>query len=143
LDGLYDLEEVAYAEDYARIGRSAKAGMDRGRRLVAFTSLLERVLPKLRDVQPGFICEVGGEIVSVVLFSRVGLAGDRHSIETVATHPAHRRQGQARTLIEKAIGSISIPIRLLPRLAAAASFRRDDVDSGCRRRLTRHVERAV
>jgi ribosomal protein S18 acetylase RimI-like enzyme len=106
LDGLYDLAEVAYAEDYARIGRPAKAGMDRERRTVALLSVLERALPRLRDVQPGFVCEADGELVSVVLFARVGLVGDRWSIETVATHPDHRRQGLASALLKRAIESI-------------------------------------
>jgi GNAT superfamily N-acetyltransferase len=106
LDGLYDLAEVAYAEDYARIGRPAKAGMDRERRTVALLSVLERALPRLRDVQPGFVCEADGELVSVVLFARVGLVGDRWSIETVATHPDHRRQGLASALLKRAVESI-------------------------------------
>jgi ribosomal protein S18 acetylase RimI-like enzyme len=106
LDALYDLAEVAYVEDYARIGRSAKAGMDRERRLVALLSLLGRFFPKLRDAQPGFVYEADGALVSVVLFARVGLAGDRWSIETVATHPAYRRHGLARMLVTKAIEAI-------------------------------------
>jgi hypothetical protein len=64
--------------------------MDRERRLVALVSLLGRVLPKLRDVRPGLAREADGRLVSLVLLSRVGLAGDRWSIETVATHPARR-----------------------------------------------------
>jgi len=47
LDALYDLAEVAYVEDYTRIGRSAKAGMDRERRVVALFSLLGGGLAKL------------------------------------------------------------------------------------------------
>ena len=106
LDGLYDLGEVAYAEDYARIGRSAKAGMERERRVVAVISLLGKVFPGLRDASRGFVWEDEERIVSVVLFVRLGLAGDRWSIETVATHPDYRRRGLARRLVEKAVASI-------------------------------------
>ncbi len=106
LDGMYDLGEVAYAEDFTRIGRSAKAGMERERRVVAALSVLGKVFPGLRDASPGFVWEDDGRIVSVVLLARVGLAGDRWSIETVATHPDYRRRGLARRLVEKAVGSI-------------------------------------
>jgi len=106
LENLYDLGEVAYAEDYARIGRSAKAGMDRERRVVAAVTLLGKVFPGLRDASKGFVWEDEGRIVSVVLLARVGLAGDRWSIETVATHPDYRRRGLARRLVEQAIDSI-------------------------------------
>lgn len=106
LAGIYDLTEVAYVEDYCRIGRSARAGMERERRTVAAVSLLGRIFSAIRDVTPGFVWEHEGRIVSFVHFARVGMAGDRWSIESVATHPDHQRRGLARRLVERAIDAI-------------------------------------
>lgn len=106
LEGIYDLAEVAYVEDYARIGRSAKAGMERERRVATAVAFLGRAFPKLRDLSQGYVWEADGRIICVVLFARVGLAGNRWSIETVATHPEHRRQGLARRLVERAVETI-------------------------------------
>ena len=103
---LYDLAEVAYAADYARIGRSARAGVERERRVVAALSLLGRIFPRLRDLSLGYVWEDRGRIVSAVCSARVGLPGDRWSIETVATHPDHRRCGLARRLVERAVAAI-------------------------------------
>jgi len=106
LESLCDLAEVAYAADYARIGRRASAGVERERRVVAALSLLGRIFPRLRDLSLGYVWEDRGRIVSAVCFARVGLSGDRWSIETVATHPDHRRCGLARRLVERAVVAI-------------------------------------
>lgn len=106
LDGFYDLAEAAYVEDFARIGRDARAGIERERRVVGLVSLVARIFPPLRDLSPGFIWEEEGRIVSCVHFARAGMAGDQWSIETVATHPDHQRRGLARCLVRQAIESI-------------------------------------
>lgn len=95
LGSLYDLAEVTYAADYARIGRSARAGVEWERRVVASLSLLGRIFPRPRDLSPGYVREGDGRIVSVVCFARVGLSGDRWPIEAVATYPDCRRRGFA------------------------------------------------
>jgi len=106
LEQMYCLTEVAYAEDYRRIDRDPRAGMARERRVVAALSGLGRIFPALRDVTSGFVREEEGRIVCFVHFARVGLAGDRWSIETVMTDPGCRRRGYARELIGLAVDEI-------------------------------------
>jgi len=106
LEQIYDLVEVGYAEDFDRIGREIRRGMDRERRVVAALRLLGRVFPALRDLSPGFVWETEGRIVSFVHFARVGLAGDRWSIESVVTHPDARRRGHARELVTRSVEAI-------------------------------------
>jgi ribosomal protein S18 acetylase RimI-like enzyme len=103
---LYDLAEVAYAEDYARIGRSAKAGLEREQRVAAVVSGLGRLVPALRDLTAGYVWADEGRVVSYVHFARSGLGGDRWSIETVMTHPDVQRRGLARVLILRSLETI-------------------------------------
>lgn len=106
LASMYALGEAAYVEDYARIGVSATAGIDRERRVAAIVSALSKVFPILRDVSPGFVWTDDGRIVSFVHFARRGMAGDAWSIETVMTHPDYQRRGLARRLVEASLDEI-------------------------------------
>jgi len=106
LEGMYDLAEAAYVEDYGRIGVSVKAGMAQERRVVAVVSFVSRFIPALRDISPGYVWVDNGKIVSFVHFARRGFAGDRWSIETVMTHPGYQRRGLARKLVEAATQAI-------------------------------------
>lgn len=106
LDGMVDLGEAAYVEDYARIGTSVRAGMERERHAVAILSLAAKLIPRLRDVSPGFVWVDGERIVSFVSFARRGLSGDAWSIETVMTHPNFQGRGLARKLVETSLDEI-------------------------------------
>lgn len=106
MEDVYALGEVAYVEDYARIGRSPTAGLRREKRVVAVLSVLERVFPALRDLTSGYVWTDGGRVVSFVHFARGGLGGDRWSIETVMTHPEYQRRGLARRLVEQSLEAI-------------------------------------
>jgi len=99
-DALTDLAEAAYVEDYARMGRDARAEVERERRLEAIVRLARIFVPRLRDVNRGLLYEWKGAIVSAVMFSGPGLAGSHWTIDTVATHPDHQRRGLARRLLE-------------------------------------------
>jgi len=106
LEGMYDLAEAAYVEDYGRIGVPVKAGMAQERRVVAVISFVSRFLPALRDISPGYVWVDNGKLVSFVHFARRGFAGERWSIETVMTHPDYQRRGLARKLVEAATQAI-------------------------------------
>ena len=102
-----DLAEAAYVEDYARMDRSARAEMDRERRLETVLRLARIVFPPLRDAGRGLLYECDGTIASAVMFTRSGLAGDRWTIDTVATHPDHQRRGLARRLLDAVLEEIA------------------------------------
>jgi len=101
-EALTDLAEAAYVEDYARMGRDARAGVERERRLEAIVRLARIFVPRLRDVNRGVLYEWKGAIVSAVMFSGPGPVGPHWTIDTVATHPDHQRRGLARRLLEAA-----------------------------------------
>ena len=102
-----DLAEAAYVEDYARMDRSARAEMERERRLEMVLRLARIVFPPLRDAGRGLVYECDRAIASAVMFTRDGLAGDRWTIDTVATHPDHQRRGLARRLLAAALDEIA------------------------------------
>jgi len=104
--GTYDLAEVAYVEDYARIGRDVKAGLRREQRVAAVLSGLSRIFRALRDLSTGYVWARDGRIVSCIHYARCGLDGDRWSIETLMTHPDEQRKGLARTLVQKSLEAI-------------------------------------
>jgi len=106
LEGMYDLAEAAYVEDYRRLGTSVKSGMERERRVVAVVSALGKLIPALRDITLGYVWDDNGKVVSFVHYARIGMTGDRWSIETVMTHPDYQRRGLARKLVEAALRSI-------------------------------------
>jgi len=101
-----DLAEVAYVDDYARMGRSARAEMERERRLEYIVRWAGVIFPPLRDAGRGLVWDMDGKIVSAVMYMRVGLSGTRWTIDTVATHPDHQRCGLARRLFARAVESI-------------------------------------
>ena len=103
LKQIHDLAEVAYAKDYARIGRSSEAHTDRPERGSSSVGTLASTLASLRDFNQGYIWEEGGQISAFVLYSRAGSGGDQWSIEALATHPEFRRKGLARRLLMEAL----------------------------------------
>jgi ribosomal protein S18 acetylase RimI-like enzyme len=105
-EAIREVSEVAYAEDLARIGRNAGAGVARERRVAAVVAPLARLLPVVRDATRGFVWEKEGRIVGFVQFERSGLAGDRWSIEALATHPDFQGRGVGGQLAEEALACI-------------------------------------
>jgi len=100
------LSEVAYVEDHRRLGTDAHAGASSERRLARLLALLGGIIPPLRDLYRGFVWESDGRVVAHVQFVRVGRGDRRWSIETVMTHPDHRRRGLARRLVGESLASI-------------------------------------
>ena len=106
LEQACDLAEVAYAEDYARIGREAEGGVGSEDRASGVVGVMAGILPSLRDLNQGFVWEEDGRIVALVLYARTGLGGSQWSIEAVATHPDRQRRGLAKCLLQATLDEL-------------------------------------
>ncbi len=112
-DGLSKLIEIAFAEDFQRVGVQFQEELKAIRRLVPWVLVLGRFSKFFREMLGGYVWEAAGpavapqaRIVGSVTVQPQGLERRKWYISAVATHPDYRGRGIARRLMEAAIGHI-------------------------------------
>ncbi|MSP11548.1 MAG: GNAT family N-acetyltransferase [Chloroflexi bacterium] len=110
LNAIVDLLEVAFEEDLGPTDRAILEEMRQLHFFAPFISLFGRVLPSLADLFAGFVWEEEHRILGNVTVTRMGTGADMRGgntgiwlVTNVATDPAYRRRGIARSLMETAI----------------------------------------
>lgn len=104
--GLSKLIEVAFAEDFQRVGVQFQEELRAVKRLVPWVLLLGRFSKFFRELISGYVWEDQGRIVGSVMVQPQGLERRKWYISAVATHPDYRRKRVARRLMEATIGHI-------------------------------------
>lgn len=105
-EGMSKLIELAFAEDFQRMGVQFQEELKAVRRLVPWVLLLGRFSKFFREMLGGYVWEDQGQIVGSVMVQPQGLERRKWYISAVATHPDYRRKGIARRLMESAIEHI-------------------------------------
>lgn len=105
-EGLSKLIELAFAEDFQRMGVQFQEELRAVRRLMPWVLLLGRFSQFFRELIGGYVWEDQGQIVGSVIAQPQGLERRKWYISTVATHPDYRRKGIARRLMEATIEHI-------------------------------------
>jgi ribosomal protein S18 acetylase RimI-like enzyme len=105
-EGMSKLIELAFAEDFQRVGVQFQEELEAVRRLVPWVLLLGRFSKFFREMLGGYVWEDRGQIVGSVMVQPQGLERRKWYISAVATHPNYRRKGIARRLMEAVIEHI-------------------------------------
>ena len=105
-EGISKLIEVAFAEDFQRVGVQFREELRAVRRLVPWVLVLGRFSKFFREMLGGYVWEDQGRIVGSVMVQPQGLERRKWYISAVATHPDYRGRGIARRLMEAAIAHI-------------------------------------
>lgn len=104
--GMSDLIELAFAEDFQRMGVQFQEELKAVRRLVPWVLLLGRFSKFFREMLSGYVWEDQGQVVGSVMVQPQGLERRKWYISAVATHPDYRRKGIAHRLMEAVIEHI-------------------------------------
>lgn len=97
-----ELIELAFAADLETEGREILQGMRAAASVAPLWGMLDRLL-SLGDYFSGYVWVEEGKVVGNTTLTRAGLVRRDYVISNVAVHPAYRRQGNARRLMEAAI----------------------------------------
>ena len=103
LDGMTDLIEAAFAGELQNWGSDFREQMRVTKQTMPLLSILSRLSVNFQHVLDGFVCEVHGQMVSMVNVQKAGFDIKRWMIGNVATHPDYQRRGLARKLVTRAI----------------------------------------
>lgn len=106
LGGVADLLERAFAEELEEADLEWLREMKALRFLAPFLWFVSRASPEFRDPFSGFVWVEDGRIVGNVNVNRASLGWRHWRISNVAVHPAYRRRGIARELLEAAVDLI-------------------------------------
>lgn len=102
-EGVSRLLEIAFAEDFQRVGVQFQEELKAIKRLVPWVLLLGRFSKFFRELIGGYVWEDQGQIVGSVTVQPQGLERRKWYIGAVSTHPDYRGRGIARHLMEAAI----------------------------------------